>query len=211
MNAFTLKLIACASMLIDHIGHVLYPGTKILRHIGRLAFPIYCFLLSEGFYHTRNVWRYAARLFGFALISELPFDLAFYGHFSWEHQNVYFTLFLGLILLELLRNDGNILRQLLYIGIICLTAQEIQCDYRYPGIMMILFFAYYRDIPVMRSISAGLCNLHFKSHIQRTGILALIPISLYNGKRGPEFKYAFYLFYPLHLLALFWIKRSFYL
>ncbi|MCR4907493.1 MAG: conjugal transfer protein TraX [Lachnospiraceae bacterium] len=210
MNAFTLKLIACVSMLIDHIGDILFPGERYLRHIGRLAFPIYAFLLTEGFFHSRNLKRYAMRLFGFALISELPFDLAFYGELSFKHQNVYFTLFLGLVLLVLLKEDSNPVRELCYIGLICLIAQEIHCDYRYPGILMILFFAYYREIPFMEALSISICNMHFKSTIQRTGILALFPVFLYNGKRGPDIKYAFYLYYPMHLLALYFVKTRYF-
>ncbi len=210
MNAFSLKLIACGSMLIDHIGCVLFPGKLYLRYIGRLAFPIYAFLLSEGFRYSRDVWRYAIRLLGFALLSEVPFDLAFSGRLSMEHQNVYFTLFLGLVLLILLKADSHPVRQLLYIGLICLTAQEIHCDYRYPGILMILFFAYYREIPLLRALSTALVNQHFVSPIQQAGVLALLPISFYNGRRGPGVKYAFYLFYPLHLLVLFVIHRKFF-
>ncbi len=125
----TLKLIAMFSMLMDHIGAILldrimiqhgamevidqqtfevfleanagvYYTYQILRFVGRIAFPIFCFLLVQGFLHTRNLKKYLSRLFLFALISEIPFDLALPGRlFAWEYQNVYFTLFLGVLAL----------------------------------------------------------------------------------------------------------------
>ena len=109
-----LKVIAVISMILDHIGYAILnrmpevndSGTMtftvyyILRAIGRAAFPIFCFLLVEGVLHTRNIGKYAFRLFIFALISEIPFDLAFYGKpFFNTHQNVFFTLFIGVLML----------------------------------------------------------------------------------------------------------------
>ena len=82
----------------------------LLRAIGRIAFPIFCFLLVEGFLHTRNVKKYLVRLFIFALISDVPFDLAFFGEIGLDHQNVFFTLFLGvsaLACIDYVRHKDN--------------------------------------------------------------------------------------------------------
>lgn len=101
LTSFDLKTIAIICMLIDHTAAVLLyqsAGYEVLRLIGRLAFPIFCFLLTQGFIYTKNVWKYMARLAVFAIISEIPFDLAFYKKpFAAEHQNVFFTLTLGLV------------------------------------------------------------------------------------------------------------------
>ena len=122
LSGTTLKLMACITMLIDHIGAscleagLLVPliasGTfstdpaavsllqmdRVLRYIGRLAFPIFCFLLVEGFLHTHDVKRYVERLFLFGLLSEVPFDMAFFRTpFHWGNQNVYWTLALGVL------------------------------------------------------------------------------------------------------------------
>ena len=117
LSGTALKRIACLSMLLDHIGASLlenglfkqgsfWPGDVqldgVLRLAGRLAFPIYCFLLVEGFLHTHDFKKYALRMLGFALISEWPFDWAFFSGVYWGHQNVYFTLLLGLLAMKAL-------------------------------------------------------------------------------------------------------------
>ena len=96
IKTFLLKWIAIISMLIDHIGAVLFPWCEWMRIVGRLAFPIFAYLLVEGFVYTKDVKKYLVRLGLFALISEIPFDLAFFGTvFAPVHQNVFFELFCG--------------------------------------------------------------------------------------------------------------------
>ena len=106
MTGFQLKLLAMIAMTLDHIGCIFFPRLPLLRMIGRLAMPILCFFIGEGLRHTRNPQKYLLRLVGFALISELPFDLAFYGRVDWASQNVYFTLALGLMALRLLQSSS---------------------------------------------------------------------------------------------------------
>ena len=100
MSGFTLKLIALLCMIIDHAGLVLLSGTSLYlpcRIIGRIAFPIYAFLITEGYIYTSNAKKYAGRLLLFALLSEIPFDYAFFGTWCYiGYQNVFFTLALGL-------------------------------------------------------------------------------------------------------------------
>ena len=117
LSGTALKRIACLSMLVDHLGASLLENglfrcsaidprlvglDQLLRLAGRLAFPIYCFLLVEGFLHTHDLKKYALRMLGFALISEWPFDWAFFSGVYWGHQNVYFTLLLGLLAMKAL-------------------------------------------------------------------------------------------------------------
>ena len=113
-----LKLIACITMLIDHIGAVFFPSLILLRIIGRLSFPIYCFLLAEGAAHTKHAPRYALRLLLCALISELPYDLAFSGKLtldparycvSWDGAKLTLTNREFELLRALMQNRGIVL------------------------------------------------------------------------------------------------------
>jgi len=97
IDAFTLKMIAAVTMLIDHVGYIFFPQYVLLRIIGRISFPIFAFLIVEGFMHTRDVKKYIFRMIIFALITEIPFDFAFYGTFNWGHQNVLVTFLLALV------------------------------------------------------------------------------------------------------------------
>ena len=196
-------------MLIDHLGCTIYPDLLWMRYVGRLAFPIYAFLLAEGFYRTKNVKKYLLRLGIFAIISEIPFDLALKeGMIDMSSQNVYFTLFLGLLMLYLIRWTDSIFLRILTIVAIMVTAQEIHCDYRYPGIWMILSFAALRDLPFFKNLNVIGVNVRlFFTKVQVAGALALIPIGLYNGKKGPSWKYFFYCFYPIHLLVIYLVRE----
>lgn len=206
----TLKIIAIVSMLIDHTAAVLVePGTtqyNIMRsYIGRLAFPIFCFLLVEGFIHTKDIRKYALRLGIFALVSEIPFNLAFMGDaYDTYHQNVFFTLFIGLLVLIGIKAFDKY--KVVCIGIIivgCLLAKYLKTDYNYMGVLMILCFYYFRDN--IATLFVGILPLNMILG-QSIAVLTLIPIRLYNGKRGLSLKYVFYIFYPLHLYILYLIK-----
>lgn len=228
LSGSTLKWIALVTMLIDHIGVVLVESLLLqqgdalkmdnplyvfyyaLRLIGRIAFPIYCFLLVEGFVHTRNVARYAVRLGAFAFVSEIPFDLAFFGRLvDMESQNVFFTLFLGLLAMlgfrtieEKLAAWGSV-KLFGYLLIILAaggTAQLFHTDYGAAGVLCILVL-YCTRKDRKRQLLLG-C---FAFLWELTAPLAFLPIAFYNGKRGRSRKYFFYAFYPIHLLGLYFL------
>ena len=103
MSAFTLKLIALVTMIIDHVGAIFFPQFIWLRYIGRLSMPIYAFLLVQGYMHTRNFNRYALRMGIFALLSEVPYDLLFQGTWlEFQRQNILFTFLTALFVMKLL-------------------------------------------------------------------------------------------------------------
>lgn len=230
-----LKLIAIVTMFIDHTGVALVEngiykfqnptlmqqilaateGARwsmvdiLLRTVGRLAFPIFCFLLVEGFLHTRDVKKYGARLLAFAFISEVPFDLAVFGKWFYpQYQNVYFTLFLGLCVLEGYRRaGGRPVRQALAVLAGCLAAVVIRCDYDVVGIIMILFFYIYHDNRFLKALFGGGLAVAESLSCFGAAVLAFIPIHLYNGRRGERnLKYFFYCFYPAHLLFLYLLR-----
>lgn len=178
--------------------------TFVMRQIGRIAFPIYCFLLVEGFLHTRDIKKYALRLGIFSLISELPFDLAFYGKLEFVHQNVYFTLFIGVLVMAALKKlEGRKMIQLLAIFLGMFAAELLSTDYASRGILLIVILYLLRDHKAAKCI-AGAVSFSWEV----TSVISFLLIPLYNGKRGKQMKYFFYAFYPVHLLLLFFLARA---
>ena len=188
-----------------------YECYRLMRGIGRIAFPIYCFLLIEGFLHTRDRRKYAGRLLLFAALSEIPFDLAFSGKIlEFSYQNVFFTLFLGLLTVMMLakieeqQNWKPILRSLCFAGILLCgmgCATILRTDYSYYGVMCIAGLYLFRQNRLVQ-VLAG-CAAFFWWELP--AVAAFVPIYFYNGKRGLRMKYFFYLYYPVHLLILYLI------
>ncbi|NLZ83422.1 MAG: hypothetical protein GX915_07145 [Clostridiales bacterium] len=220
MSSFGLKMIAIITMLIDHIGAVFIPSNTteylIFRSIGRLAFPIFVFLLVEGFYHTRDSKKYLIRLGIFALISEIPFDLAFYGDFYMGHQNIFFTLFLGLLLIILMRDvevrfPKNVLAiyiiKAILVIVFCIISIYLQTDYSFLGILLITAFYLFRGNKILLVLSMLIIFGTPIGGINVLATLSMIFIALYNGKKGKSMKYFFYIFYPAHLTILFLISQ----
>lgn len=191
-------------MLIDHIGYIFFPNVPMFRIIGRLAFPIFCFLIVEGFHHTRNHLNYLIRLSIFAVLSEIPFDLAFYGHiFDLQHQNVFITLALGLSAIFCLEEMNTQRRFTIPFVLVIITAYFAHCDYGIGGVLLICMFYLTRKSPWTRLFLCALILYLFFGSLELYGIAAMLPITFYNGKRGPNVKMFFYWFYPLHLLVLY--------
>ncbi len=208
LNSFQLKWIAIITMLIDHVGAVLFPYEMGFRIIGRISFPIFCFLIVEGFFHTRDVKRYMLRLFIFALISEIPYDLAFYDRVWFqERQNVFFTLFLGVLLLYFLERSNGILPKLGEVFFVMYMAGFLCTDYGGRGILLIVIYYVLRERKKAALGAGAVWNfLYGWQRIQNYGIFAAFFLAFYNGKRGARIKYFFYVFYPAHLLILFCLK-----
>ena len=227
ISGSTLKLIAIITMLIDHTGATLISAIQyhpaiasdtelallwqriydISRDIGRIAFPIFCFLLVEGYQHTRDVKKYAGRLLLFALISEVPFDIALKG--SWyfpDKQNVYFTLFIGLLVLvgiTWITGNGarNLFLAVIPIALGMYVALKINTDYNYKGVFLIAILYLMRYSRLYQCIGGAAATAW-----EVPAPLAYIPVYLYNGKRGLRLKYLFYWFYPAHLMVLYVLK-----
>lgn len=212
MNTLVLKLIAITSMIIDHYGAIFAPHEPIFRYAGRLAFPIFCFLLVEGFIHTRDIKKYGQRLLIFAFISEIPFDLAFYGSIGFEHQNIFFTLFIGLAMMYYLDKSQENWNKVSIVSIAMILAFIFVVDYNIIGIIYILVFYLTKDMVRIKrlpliAIILSIVNLGFVNMAQQFSLLSLPLLFFYNGELGPVnswIKKFFYLFYPLHL-ALFYI------
>lgn len=203
ISSFELKVIAILCMTIDHIGAVLLPQYRILRVIGRVAFPIFAFLIVEGVYHTKNIKNYIVRLGAFALISEIPFDLAFSKTlFRWDNLNVFFTLWAGVICIYLIQKSNDILTTWVIILLANWSVTLLGTDYGMYGVCTILGLYYFRGnflgVLSVITIVHGL----FMGGLQVYALFALIPIYFYNGQRGIPFQKSFYYYYPCHLLIL---------
>lgn len=206
-NSFHLKVLAIVTMMLDHIGAILLPQEMWLRYVGRLAFPIFCFLLVEGFFHTRNVDKYIIRLGIFALVSEIPFNLAFgRSIFDLNYQNVFFTLFIGIVLMRVLAYENRWVVRIIEVLLAMWLANVLRTDYGGKGVLLISWFYFFREKKAVGLIGGALWNLLSVTSIQRVGAFAMIPIGLYNGEKGRSMKYFFYLFYPVHILILVGIR-----
>lgn len=240
-SGYDLKIIALGTMLIDHLGAVVLwrymvatgqmsgwiaTEYELTRYIGRMAFPIYCFLLVEGFLHTRSVGKYALRLGAFALISELPFDLAL-SETVWnpDANNVFFTLLIGLVLIwgvsyleifykywmekQLDAFIGTLLTAAIAILMVIpaiYVAQIVLCtDYGMAGVLAILVLYLFRKNRYLAFLLAIMVLFVFSSSSEILALLMLYPLSKYDGTRGKStkhMKWLFYGFYPAHLLLL---------
>ena len=204
INTFTLKMIAIISMLIDHIGYAFFPEVKILRIIGRLAFPIFAYVLTEGFVYTREVKKYMLRLGVFALISEIPFDLMRRAVlFETSTQNIFFTLFLGVVMMYLVSKTNIVIIQYGIVAFLILVCRFLHTDYSSTGLLIIIIFYIFRERKIEKLLIVGLVFIAIAGGIQIFAILALPLIALHSGEQGPKMKLFFYLFYPAHLFILY--------
>ena len=195
-------------MALDHTGAVLYPSQIWLRCLGRIAFPIFCFLIVEGFFHTHDVRRYMGRLGVFALISEIPYDLAFRGvPLEYAHQNVFFTLLIGIGMMILLERNREWPVKAVILLLAMWLAVLIRSDYNFRGVLLIFVFYIFHESRWLAVTAGGFWNFLYQGVIQKYGVLSVLPLALYNGERGRKMKYFFYIFYPAHLLLLYGISR----
>ncbi len=207
-----LKGLAAATMVVDHVGVVLLPQLWLLRCVGRLAFPIYAFFLAQGFRYTKSRARYLARLAGFALLSEIPFDYMVYGQaFAWQGQNVMFTLALALLALACLEKGGWWMTGAVAC---CLAAEALRTDYGSFGVLLPVtsFYLWPRGKGLWALVFLAMCWLWEFAPIPGTpvpmealGVAAALPLALYHGGRGtegPVVRWGFYAVYPLHMGVL---------
>ncbi len=221
LDGTMLKIIAMVSMVIDHVGDMFFPELLWLRMIGRLAMPVFAFCITEGYIHTRNRKKYLLRMGIFALISEVPFDLAFEGKIGLSHQNIMVSFFISIValmLFDLIRGSKNeikgrysVLRTML--GALAVLAMAVvaflvKADYTIFAVASVFLFYAFKDVnPYVRPVPgvAFLALTRTVGYYCTTG-LSLVPLMLYNGKKGRGLKWLFYAFYPGHLLLLYLIK-----
>lgn len=246
ISGAAIKNIAYVTMLIDHFfASVYWTMTECFfpegdeqwllgiyragRAVGRMAFVLFAFMIAEGFCYTKNRSRYCMQMAVFALLSEIPFDLALSGvWYEPKSQNVYFTLFLGVAALCLMEHmTGKVLR----LGILaaaCVLAAVLRTDYMFMGVLLIAVFYFLRGRYLWQVISgtvvlyAGIVAVYLVRYLgqgytlaacaksglrEMYGAAAFLLLAFYHGKKGRRLpKIAAYAFYPVHLLLLYGLK-----
>lgn len=214
MNTLTLKMIGAASMLLDHIGYMFVPGYSFYRVIGRLAFPIFAFLIVEGALHTRDFKKYAGRIALFALLSEIPYDLVMSGKlFDWQASNILVTFLIGLLCIKamqglLVRFNFSLTGYAMGTAVFLCGAGAawlLRAEY---SVMLIYVFYVFRDQKVTKSLLALLvfAAMPFQ-YFPAAASLGLL--WFYNDEGGdyPRWlHWGFYIFYPMHLIVLYMIR-----
>lgn len=213
MSLFILKIIGIISMFIDHYDYII-GLPKSVEVLGRIAFPIFAFAISEGYKHTRNLKNYILRIGIFAVLLQIPSWI-----FSYNYPlNIFFTLFTGLCLISVLKNKNvNDIVKIICMIMLFFITKKINLDYGLYGLFTILIFTFYNEnklkmminFVILNIINVVRPNIFDLDFTQIYSLLALIPIILYNGERGKNWKYFFYLFYPLHFLVIEGIKKIF--
>ena len=251
VDAGLMKRIAVVAMFIDHMTLSFlevarneegvrimntFPAGKTLdaigRGIGRLAFPVFCFMIVEGFFHTRNRWNYLARLLIFAAVSQVPFCLLVFPESTKPHADTIFTLAIGYALIwsiDVLRRrligDGKLIEEgkmtaqraarLAVLAVLgggltygaCMLAKWRGCDYRHGGVICILILYLFYSAREWALTLAWLW-LSYYNHNEVLAITGFALIWCYNGEKGRQNQTFFYLFYPGHLLLLYLIRRA---
>lgn len=226
MTVFVLKIIAMISMILDHLKYAI-PLTKgfATLYLGRIAFPIFAFLISEGFVHTHSRPKYMIRMLVFAIISQLPFHL--FAHnliHSKAILNVMFTFEIalcGLCIIDLFKKQNGLFKLLDYIitvvslMIILVIAYFIHPDYTWYGVSCVWIFYIFRKSKILTTLGYIVLDIIYYLSLgfgfkedYKVILFSLIPIVFilfYNGKQGRKLKYFFYVFYPVHLLILYFI------
>jgi hypothetical protein len=228
VTVFHIKLIAITAMVIDHVGLYFFPDISIFRIIGRLAFPLFAWLIANGAYYTKNHTKYLLRLGLFAGISQIPYWLIHQGlGDSYAYLNIFFTLTLSLFAILLIKKTQSKFLWLVITICAAFLAEVTRMDYGAFGIFSVVFyFIFFKNfkklvlsqvliytsiylVPVIGKVSSGTALLadDYSYLIQLFALFALIIIRRYNGKLGVKLQYAFYIIYPAHLLFFYILKK----
>ena len=236
LTSFHLHIMAMAFMLCDHIWATVVSGNDWMTNIGRIAFPIFAFMIAEGFFYTKDVKKYAKKMFVFALISEVPFNLVVGSRIFYPiHQNVLWTFLIGIGLMWINENaKGEKLPKRFLVAVITVIMGYILgiisfCDYYSAGVLTVLVFYFFRGRKWWNFVLQALCLWYINTEIlsgfyyewnifgmeievlrQSFAMFALVPIWLYKGKQGfynKGIKALYYWFYPAHLFVLWMIRE----
>jgi len=232
ITSAVLHIIAMLFMLCDHLWGTVISGNDWLTCLGRISFPIFAFMIVEGYFHTGNLKKYVGRLLLFAVISEIPFNLAMGSRLFYPiHQNVLWAFLMAIGFIhwnEKARKSGKLWKRVIvgFTSVILayLSGLLTMVDFYHAGILTVLVFYFFRERKWYNYIAQFVClwyinmemlgGLSYQINIlgntyfiarQGFALLAFIPIWLYRGRQGyhnKAFQYFCYWFYPVHLLIL---------
>ena len=220
MTSLIIKIIACITMLLDHIKYALPFNRGILtEYFGRISFPLFAFLITEGYIHTKDLKKYCLRLFIFGIISQIPFMLFRSLVGEWKMLNIMFTMLLGLIAIFVYDKCEKKYISIPIVILVAMIGEIINVDYGFYGVLTVFIMYGLRNKKILLPIAYGIfVTLYYYSALREwiikipyilypicTWLSSLIIIS-YNGKQGKKIKYFFYWFYPLHMIVIYLIS-----
>lgn len=229
LSGNTLKIIAAVSMAVDHIGIIFFPGFALFRILGRLAFPIFAFMIAEGCRYTKNRLRHFCSVFLLATVCQIVYYIALRD----TDMSILVTFSLSILMIYglqhckkalsdpahgWLRQSGAVLLFFMLVAMVYVLNQWVTIDYGFWGCMVPVFVSLFQDsgevksrfdrVPVhVAMLGMGLFPLALTlGGVQYYSFLALPLLILYSGERGKrKMKYFFYVFYPAHLVVLYGI------
>ena len=220
LNSFHIKILACLFMLIDHIGAFLFPDPQFigLRIVGRLAFPLFAFMVANGYYYSKNRRNYLLRLLIFGAAIQIPYSIVL-SQFGFPQMfNIFFTLSLGLLSImayEYQRERFGNHSGMVWMLLLAAVGELIGADYGAYGVILIFLAHVFYASPLRLALGWGALNLLYfflseagavnMSTIQVYSVFSIFMVAAYNNKEGRKAKLFFYIFYPLHIAALFLI------
>lgn len=220
MSSFALKLVACITMLVDHLGLALFDNNRLMRIIGRIAMPIFAFQVGIGFKYTHSKPKYILRMLLCGIISEIPFLLLLSSanfipalipeNISYFSLNICFTFTIALLSLFFIEKGKETPVFYIVSIFVALLSIVIPMDYGIFAVLIVILSYFCKDkkwlmVPGMVAIAVAYLLIR-NSTLQMYMLLALPFILFYNGQKGKSLKYYFYVFYPLHMLLIALIK-----
>lgn len=217
MSIFVIKIIACVTMLLDHIKYAI-PETRCFatQYLGRIAFPLFAFMIGEGYAHTKDLQKYCKRLLIAGIISQIPFMYFRSLVGEWRMLNVMFTLLLGIAAITIFdKFEKKYYISLPAVLLFALIGQIIKVDYGAYGVLMVFVLYLARNHKILRIFALVILNLIYYFNIVIVSFsmqslisymfttLPAILLVFYNGKLGRKMKYIFYMFYPVHMIILY--------
>lgn len=218
MSSFVIKIIACITMLLDHIK---YSGpifeNFLTEYLGRLSFPLFAFLIAEGYSHTSNLKKYYKRLFVFGLISQIPFMLFRMLVGEWKMLNIMFTLLLGLCCITAYDKIKKKYISIPIVMLIIFLGEIVRVDYGWLGVITVFVMYLLRNKKMFLPLVYGIIIFVYyysivgsKYIFMKEYVLLMLftwastfIINGYNGEKGRSMKYFFYWFYPIHMLGVY--------